>query len=98
MSRDVINEQTKLYERIGELFKKRELDIEIKKEDLKEECNEKILDLEMQIKSIRMKIFDTKKDYRIKNRELDISMKDELELYEFQTRIWRESGNGKAFL
>jgi GTP1/Obg family GTP-binding protein len=98
MSKQVIEEQTKLYERIGELFKQRELDIEIKKEDLREEYNDKVLDLEMQIKAIKMKILDLKKEQRIKTRELDNSMKAEVELFDFQTKIWKESGNGRAFL
>ena len=98
MSKQVIDEQTALYEKIGEQFKQRGEELEDKKEALKDEYKDKVLDLEMEIKSIRMNILELKKEQRIKLKELDESMKSELELYHFQTKIWREANNGRAFL
>jgi len=98
MSKQVIDEQTVLYEKIGQQFKQRGEELEDKKEALKDEYKDKVLDLEMEIKSIRMNILELKKEQRIKLKELDESMKSELELYHFQTKIWREANNGRAFL
>jgi phage host-nuclease inhibitor protein Gam len=98
MSKEMIDKTTKMYELIDERLKLKQEEIEDKKEALKDEYKDKVLDLEMEIKSIRMNILDLKKEQRIKIKELDESLKSELEMYEFQTKVWREANNGRAFL
>tara|TARA_R110001606_G_scaffold62209_1_gene145003 strand:+ start:4529 stop:4828 length:300 start_codon:yes stop_codon:yes gene_type:complete len=98
MSKELIDETTKMYRLIGDRFKLRQEELDDKKELLKDEYKDKVLDLEMEIKSLRMNILDLKKEQRIKTKELDESLKSELELYEFQTKVWREANNGRAFL
>ncbi len=98
MSKEVIDEQTKFYDKIALVFKQREEEIDDKKEALKDEYKDKVLDLEMEIKSIRMTILELKKEQRTKLKEMEESLKSDKELFEFQTKVWREANNGRAFL
>ncbi len=98
MSKEMIDKTTKMYELIDERLKLKKEEIDDKKELLKDEYKDKVLDLEMEIKSIRMNILDLKKEQRIKIKELDECLKSELEMYEFQSKVWREANNGRAFL
>ena len=97
MSREVIEEQNKFYEKIGKYFQEREEKLEDKKELMIMEYKDKILQKEMEIKGLRIDIIDLRKQQRENVREMEISFKEDKELYELQLKVWRDCNHGKAF-